>query len=260
MVTYPQEGLLFSRQQQLYLKGNSALIGNNIVSTDATKPLNDLSGFNDNLKLEYIDIDDDKTTFSSSQANLTIDVPPSKIKYAALYWSAVYKYDKGVKRELKEKNKIVYKGNDTRSMNVNSILFKQPNGNYQKIEGQIIFDSYNSKLFEFNKPYLCYADVTSQLQQVKTINGSYTVANILATEGYISGGASGGWLLYIVYESEKAKPKYFATFKGFVEVYKEPVDIIFNNFKTDESDTIKSSFCLGALEGDQKLKTDSLEL
>ena len=257
MVTYPQEGLLFSRQQQLYLKGNSALIGNNIVSTDATKPLNDLSGFNDNLKLEYIDIDDDKTTFSSSQANLTIDVPPSKIKYAALYWSAVYKYDKGVKRELKEKNKIVYKGNDTRSMNVNSILFKQPNGNYQKIEGQIIFDSYNSKLFEFNKPYLCYADVTSQLQQAKTINGSYTVANILATEGYISGGASGGWLLYIVYESEKAKPKYFATFKGFVEVYKEPVDIIFNNFKTDESDTIKSSFCLGALEGDQKLKTDS---
>lgn len=253
--SFSQEGLEFTVNKQFYLKGNSALIGNNIVSTDAQESYNDSSGFNDALKLEYIDIDDNSNTFSSSSANLNIESDASNIKYAALYWSAIYKYDKGVKRTINQE-KIVYKGNDERSSDINKIQFKTPKGTYQPITGEIVYDSFTLNEFQNNSPYLCYADVTAILKNSSSINGTYTLANMRATEGYISGGASGGWLLYIVYESESEKPKYFTTYNGFVEVNKNPVDITFKDFKTNEEGEIKTSICLAALEGDQKLKTD----
>lgn len=252
---YAQEGLHFSSDKQFYLKGNSVLIGNNIVSTDATKPFNDDKAINDLLKLKYIDIDNDASTFSSSQANLMVPGSSKKIKYAALYWSAVYKYDKGI-RKIINREKMVYKGKDERSKNINSIMLKLPQGNYQSINGKIIFDSYTTELFDGTKPYVCYANITSLLQSSKTINGNYTVANIRATEGYVSGGASGGWLLYVIYESATETPKYFTTYNGFVGVDKTATDIEFNNFKTNEVGEIKTSLLLGVLEGDQKYKTD----
>ena len=257
--SYSQEGLEFSVNQQFYLKGNSALIGNNIISTDATKPHNDNDEINDVLKLEYIDVDNDTSTFSSSEANLQLECEGKQIKYAALYWSAIYKYDKGVKRVINNE-KIVYRGNNERSENINNVLLKLPESEYQPIEGSIIFDSFSTTFFEHNKPYLCYADVTSLFQNSKYINGTYTLANIKATEGYIAGGASGGWLLYVIYEDDTVKPKYFTTYNGFIEVDRSTVDIRFKDFKTDEIGEIKTSICLGVLEGDQKYKTDNCSI
>lgn len=251
---FSQEGLPFGVNQQLYLKGQSALIGNHILSTDAKKPFNEPNVINDVLKLEYIDVDDDSNTFSSSEANLNISKTGSSIKYAALYWSAVYKYDKGIRKELNEQ--LVYRGNDKRSEDVNTVLFKMPQGSYLPITGKVVFDSFQTKLFEDSKPYVCYADVTTLIQNSNAVDGTYTVANIKATEGYVSGGAAGGWLLYVVYEDENVLPKYFTTYNGFVEVNKKPVDIRFKDFKTNEVGTIETSLLLAALEGDQKYKTD----
>ena len=260
---YGQSGLPFSSNKQLYVKGNSALIGNNIVSTKANKPYNNNS-INDILKLKYIDIDNDKNTFSSSQATLNIVEKKPKIKYAALYWSAIYKYDVGITKTVKLKGrnsglkKIVYEGNNKRSTDVNSVLFKTPKSEYITITGQTIFDSFNEEgLFENIKPYVCYADVTTILQNSNHINGDYTLANMKATQGLISGGASGGWLLYIIYEQENAKPKYFTTYNGFQDVFKKPVKIHFEDFKAPETGEIKTSLLIGALEGDQKFKTDN---
>lgn len=252
---YAQEGLEFSSNTQLYLKGNSVLIGNNSVSEDAKKPFDDNSEFNDVLKMEYVDVDDDKSTFSSSQANLNIPETASKIKYAALYWSAIYKYDKGT-RKIINNEKMVYRGKDERSEDVNTILFKTPENKYQTLTGTVVYDSYKTNLFNDTKPYVCFADVTSLLQNLKNPNGTYTVANIKATEGYVSGGCAAGWLLYVVYESETETPKYFTTYNGFVAVDKAAVDIQFKDFKTDEAGAIKTSLLLGALEGDQKFKSD----
>ncbi|MFB9051942.1 hypothetical protein ACFFVB_02510 [Formosa undariae] len=251
---YAQEGLHFSINNQLYLKGNSALIGNNIVSEHASKPFNDRAVFNDKIKMEYIDVDDNKETFSSSQAVLTLPENSQKIAYAALYWSAIYKYDKGSKRAFN--NQMVYKGNDKRSLDVNTILFKTPQGEYTEIKGLTVYDSYMNSSFNDSKPYVCYSDVTELLQETQTVNGNYTVANIKATEGYVSGGCSGGWLLYVVYENPDDKPKYFTTYNGFLEVDKETVHINFSDFKTNEAGDIKTSLSIGALEGDQKFKTD----
>lgn len=256
---YSQEGKKFSSNQKFYLKGNSTVIGNSIVSIDPIKPFNDDSEINDVLKMEYIDVDDDPSTFSSSQANLNLSTDISNIKYAALYWSAVYKYNKGV-RKIINYEKMVYDGKDERSSKVNSILFKQPNGDYQTLTGTVIFDSYQTDLFEDTKPYVCYADVTNLLQNTNNLNGTYSVANIKATEGYVSGGVAGGWLLYVIYKDDSETAKYFTTYNGFVGVDKTATDIQFKNFKTDEIGNIKTSLLIGTLEGDQKYKTDNCSI
>ena len=252
----------FSPNLKLYLKGNSALIGNNILSTHATKPFND-NVINDFSNLKFIDVDDDSNTFSSSEANLNIIETDAEIEYAALYWSAIYKDDKGQRNRIKTKRngaliiKEVYKGSETRSLEVNNILFKTPNGIYNPIKGQIVFDDFkNEESYPETKPYVCYADVTNLLKSNTNFNGTYTVANMKATEGYATGGTSGGWLLYVVYKTTNATPKYFTSYNGFKDVYKKPVDIVFSDFKSPEEGNIETSLLIGALEGDQKFKTD----
>ncbi|WP_136482592.1 hypothetical protein [Cognatitamlana onchidii] len=257
-----QNGLPFSSNKKVYTKGYSTLIGNNIVSTHPTKTYQGNS-FNDVLSLRYIDVDKDKTTFSSSKATLETTQKGQKVAYAALYWSAIYKYDKGrtVTKKLSGHNKNIkqmfYEGDNIRSTDVNSILFKTPNSEYRPIKGRIIYDSFNKEhAFPETKPYVCYADVTSILQNLKQHNGEYTVANIKATQGMLSGGAAGGWLLYVIFEDDNSSPKYFTAYNGFINVFKKPVDIVFEDFKAPETGQIKTSILLGALEGDKKFKTD----
>ena len=255
--SFGQNGKAFKSNQQLYLKGNSALIGNTILGPNSREAYNSFDKFNDALDLKYIDVDNDKSTFSSSQAKLNIS-SKSKIKYAALYWSAIYKYDKGIKTS--EGKYIIYKEKDKRLGDLNKILFKTPKGKYQPINGTVIFDSNDTDLFEDTKPYVCYADVTKILQNTSALNGTYTVANVKATQGYIYGGSSGGWLLYVVYENNQESLKYFTTYNGFIGVDEESLTINFNDFKTNETGEVKTSLIMGSLEGDHNFKTDRCEI
>src|SRR5690606_26785911 len=86
------------------LRGDITFIANNIVNrqgsgTSPNDPYNttgNSSEYNDNLNMQYIDVDGDNSTFSSSSATLSIPEPDcSRIRYAGLYWSAVYKYNDG---------------------------------------------------------------------------------------------------------------------------------------------------------------------
>src|SRR5690606_34928671 len=253
---YSQEGVPFKENKQLYLNGNSILIGNNILGDDATEPLMDINIPNDVVKMKYIDVDTDGTTFSSSEATIKNIIGKPKIAHAALYWCGLYPSEKGALR--KSGNKMVHIGRGDREGQVNSILFKTPNGIYESLSGKVIFDSYGTEVFTTNSPYVCYADVTSKLQNLASINGTYTIANIKATEGEISGGGSAGWLLYIVYEDASESPKYFTTYDGLVEVNKEAIDINFKDFKSKEEGIVKTTIALGAMEGDLKIKTDEL--
>ncbi len=229
---YPQDGVPFKENKQFYLQGNSILIGNNILGDDPTEPLMDIGIPNDVVKMKYIDIDNDETTFSSSEAIIKSTPVKPKISYAALYWCGLYPDEKSALR--KSGNRMVHVGRGERDAAVNSILFKTPSGIYETLIGKIIFDSYNTEVFKTNSPYVCYADVTTKLQNLATINGTYTVANVKATEGEISGGGSAGWLLYVIYEDPSESPKYFTTYNGLVEVNKEVIDIDFKGFKSKE--------------------------
>lgn len=254
-----QEGQQFSTHKQLYLKGASKIIGNSILGKDSKKPLNDPKAINDQIKMVYIDVDNNRETFSSSEAFLDLPIQSEKIIYAAIYWSAIYKYDNG--RKSVKGSREVFVGKDQRSEAVHSILFKTPNNSYIPIEGNIIFDSYKSPLFEETKPYVCYADVTTILQNLNQVEGNYGVANIRATEGYISGGSSAGWMLYIIYENLEENPKYFTTYNGFIEVTKgNDVDLTFKDFKAPEEGEVKTTLLLGALEGDSRFKADVVSI
>lgn len=256
--TYSQKGIAFKENKQLYVQGNSILIGNNILSDHPTEPLMDINIPNDLVKMKYIDVDNDEATFSSSEATIKNAPKNPKIAHAALYWCGLYPSEKSALR--KSGNRIYPVGSGERDANINSILFKIPNGNYETLNGRIIFDSYSSEVFSTNSPYVCYADVTSKLENITNINGTYTVANIKATEGEISGGGSAGWLLYIIYEDALENPKYFTTYNGLVEVNKEAVEINFEGFKSKEEGIVKTTIALGAMEGDRKIKTDEISI
>jgi len=256
LISFSQEGVPIKKNKQFYIYGNATVIGNNIVSKHAKKPFDDRTVINDEVKMKYVDIDEDPSTFSSSQATLSLPKNHSKIVYAALYWSAIYKYEKGALKLSGGKKK--YKAvNSMRDLLVNEIKFKTPNNSYQSIIGEIIYDDYNTNFFPNNTPYVCYADVTTILRETNNVNGDYNVANVRATQGYISGGCSGGWMLYVVYEAPTETPVYISTYDGFVQVNKKNESIInFKNFKTKKGGIVNTNITIATLEGDHKLKTD----
>ncbi|QCE41173.1 hypothetical protein [Psychroserpens sp. NJDZ02] len=252
-------GAAFKSHNEFYIFGDAVVIGNNILSKDDKKAFNILQVNNDDTKMSYVDIDRDKATFSSSQATLKLPSDFKKIAYAGLYWSATYAYEKGTRKE--QKGDYVYTGNGERSLLVNQIKFKLPNQEYQDVVGDIIYDGITSPTHAINSPYVCYADVTELLKSSETKSGDYVVANIKATEGYLSGGSGGGWMLYVVYQSPTDNPKYISTYHGFALVNKEePVDLTFKNFKSVEKGDVKTSVVVSVLEGDSDLRGDEFAI
>lgn len=244
--------------KHLYLHGNSILIGNNILGHHSTEPMTDDDVPNDAVKMRYIDVDNDKSTFSSSQASVVNAPENSKIVYAALYWSALYPYKKSSIRVRNNEAQFIGKGD--RDPDINHILFQIPGSDYTSIEGEILKDEHENKAFSNVSPYVCRADVTHLLQELGNINGVYTVANVKATEGNISGGGSAGWLLYVVYEDLNESLKYFTTYDGLIQIDRETVDVRFSKFKSNQKGKINPTLGIAALEGDRKIRTDQMLL
>lgn len=243
--------------KEFYIQGDAIAIGNNILSEHAKKDYNEVGLINDRVEMKYVDVDNENYTFSSSSAELRLPANTKKIKYAALYWSATYGFAKGTYKTVK--NRMIVKGSGKRESSFDVVKFKTPNQEYRNIKGEIIFDGHDKKFFANNSPYICYADVTSILKSTQS-NGYYTVANIKATEGVITGGSSAGWVLYIVFEQEGVKPKYIETYHGLSLLNKKPLNINFKNFTTQETGQVHASITMAAIEGDAKLKTDKCSI
>ena len=252
------DGVAFKSVNEFYIFGDATVIGNNLLSEDSKKPYNNKQEDNDNIKMKYVDIDDDPETFCSSQAKLALPEDLKKIVYAGLYWTATYAYEKGTRKS--KNDNYIFRGNGERSPIINQIKFKLPNQDYQSISGDIIYDGSTNPTHAINSPYVCYADVTKLLQNTKEKAGDYTVANVKATEGYLSGGSAAGWLLYVIYQSPTDNPKYISTYNGFALVNSKPVDIKFNNFKSIDQGSVKTSLVVSALEGDNNLDLDECAL
>ena len=204
------------------------------------------SDFNDNLNMQYIDIDGDNATFSSSSATLNIpDIDCALVRYAGLYWSAVYV-------------------NNNRS-NIDDIKFKIPGGAYQDITAdEIIFDGNGDADFGYYSPYAAYKDVTAMVAGMGNPNGDYFVANVRASTGSsISGGISGGWKMVVVYENPNLPgDKFITTFDGYAGIKSgESVDIPINGFTTLPAPfTVNADMGVAALEGDNRIGGDALQI
>ena len=224
---YAQESDTLTTRYKVLSKGNIVITGNNILNrkdgkNDANTPYNDLVGgmrLNDGQDMEYIDIDRDKHTFSSSSSSVIIP-KKSKILFAGLYWTATYPFERGEKKG--DKISIV----DTRREPVEEVLLKLPKGKYTPIKGEFVFDgNTDSRFIGKNAPYIVFADITSLVQNTKRYDGDYTVANIRSAKGSIEEGACAGWSLVIAYENTQDPLRKIEVKDGFIEV-KNSKDII----------------------------------
>ncbi|KIQ19831.1 hypothetical protein RT99_15030, partial [Flavobacterium sp. MEB061] len=237
------------------LKGDMLLIGNNILNRDVRNGQRPNDAFNatdknnNDLNMQYVDVDNDNTTFSSSSANLVIPTGSRecyKIVYAGLYWAGIY--SKGA----------VDNGSVNRA-NLGSIKFKLPGQTtYNSITGSLIYDYYPSTSNGDQMPYAYYYNATSLVQALANPEGTYTAANIIAATGTINGGYSAGWNLFIVYEDPKSSAKYITTFDGFrwIQANSGAVTYDISGFKTIPTGVVKSKLAFAALEGDVNLTGD----
>ena len=253
LVSFSQSGKAFEPYKSHHIIGDATFIGNNILSKSPDKAFDDYALLNDQLRMLYVDIDNDGSTFNSSSATLKIPHANPTIVEATLVWSAVYPFEIGEKKE--RKRQIYYEGNDKRNSDHNTVKFKTPGGEYVDINGNLLFDGFEKEGFEETAPYAFFADVTNLINP-EEINGQYTVANIRGTKGFLSGGAAGGWMLYVVYESEECSPKYISSYHGFSYLTDTFIDLEFDDFQSVKSGTVDASIIVGALEGDAKLSRD----
>ena len=251
------------------LKGDLTFIANNIVnadedgswvfdydiwdwvwvpSTEPNDPYNltgSTSSYNDDINMQYIDVDGDSSTFSSSSATLAVPDPScSQIRYAGLYWSAVYK--------------------ESDRSDFNQVKFRVPGGSYVDLTAdEILFDGYNDSDFGDYSPYACYKDVTDMITALPNPDGDYFVANVRASSGNsITGGISGGWTMVVVYENPTYPGKFITTFDGYAGIKSgETVDIPFSGFTTLPAPfPVNAKLGVATLEGDNKITGDQLSI
>lgn len=260
---FAQLSVPFKMRFQDFVKGDMSVIANNNTNrVDISNSANvayynqtSSAQLNDEFTMQYIDIDDDNSTFSSSSAELILENSKNKkIVYAGLYWSATYKYNSGYQ---KKQGKFV--ADDKERESFNEVKIKFPNqDNYIPITGEILYDGIKDKELKEFAPYVVYADVTKLVKELKNPSGIYTVANIKATQGMISGGVASGWTLFFVYEDEKMSGKFITSFDGFASVTDHSTDILFNGFETLPKGNVNAKIACAALEGDSNMMGDQL--
>lgn len=262
-IGYAQLPVPFKVRYQSYVKGDMTVIANTITNrsdynNSSNIPYHNHSNharLNDEFVMEYIDIDTDNSTFSSSSAQLILpNSENKKIIYAGLYWSSTYKYKTGTSSKTGK-----YQAIDKDRETIDNIKIKLPNqDSYINIVGEVLFDGLGKKEFKDCAPYAVYADITDEIKKLKDPFGEYTVANIKATQGNLSGGVASGWSLFVVYEDQSMNGKFITSFDGFAGVTDQQVDINFSGFQTLPEGEIKAKIALASLEGDNNLLGDQI--
>ncbi|SHI40602.1 T9SS type B sorting domain-containing protein [Flavobacterium terrae] len=284
--TYAQVAVPFTQRLaggSIRIKGDIVFVGNNITNrapanspSDANNPYNGTAN-NNGLNFEYIDVDGDPSTFSSSTADLNISTSCKRIVYAGLYWTATYPFERsGPNGDGTSSN---YTGSP-RNNSWNQVKFKVPGGTYVDLvadnaadppgdEDSIIFDGFNAanpSASFYAAPYVCYKNVTSLVQALANANGTYAVANQRAARGIRPDGISSGWSLVIIYESPTLPSKYISTFDGYANIYDginaaNAVDFNVNGFQTLPAPLpVRARIGVSSLEGDVSLTNDRFRI
>ncbi|GJQ06389.1 hypothetical protein CAPN010_05470 [Capnocytophaga cynodegmi] len=252
----------FTIRYETSLKGEMKIIGNNIVNrkdrkNTANVPFDDRSNkvkMNDELDMQYIDIDDNPNTFSSSSADFSFDGKGgSKVVYAGLYWTATYPYDFGV---LKGKNYKIKKSD--RQIDDNVMIKIPAKEEYLSVKGELIFDGIEETSLKGVAPYVYYADVSHLFTDSSIVEGEYTIANVKAANGYIAGGVAAGWALVFVYESQNSSEKKIITYDGFSVINNYPKSFNFSGFLTPKENVFHTKVMGAVLEGDFSIAGDKV--
>ncbi|MGS2739651.1 T9SS type B sorting domain-containing protein [Sinomicrobium sp. M5D2P17] len=262
----------FGVRYEQRVRGNMTMISNNILNRDdgpgerPNNPYNydggncgrrcswDDDEYNDRYDMQYINIDGDPSTFSSSSASLSITDSNGcyKIIYAALYWSGTYPYNGKT---------------DNGREDIREVKLKLPGESaYTDITGEVVYDGLGNS---DNAPYACYADITEYITTLNNAEGEYTVANVRAAEGTyggtgtnnFTGGSSAGWTIFLVYEDLALSAKFITSFDGFADVRgNQSVDVPVSGFRTPPTIPVRANLMTLALEGDRGLDGDRFRM
>ena len=220
----------FTARTNVNLNGDITLIGNTIMTCNGNgQCANGHTGTgnkinNDDFNMQYVDVDADNSTFSSSSATLSLPAT-STVVWAGLYWSG-----------------------DSNNGTRNQVRFATPAAGYVTITA--------SRLDATGTIYQGFADVTSQVQSGG--NGSYTTANVRSTTG---SGGFGGWALVVLYRDNTLPPRNLVVFDGFASVA-PGITVSFNvgGFVTPIAGPVNTRLGVVAGEGDLGFTGDSFLL
>ncbi|SHL34465.1 T9SS type B sorting domain-containing protein [Flavobacterium saccharophilum] len=245
----------FTTRYTTSLNGDILVIGNNSLNRDGGRrerpnvnydDQGSGSEVNDNFDMKYIDIDSE-TSFNSSSATLKIpDASKTcfEIVYAALYWSGTYQ--------------------GTDRSKINHVRLKTPTATtYKALTGSILWDEGGTGVNSAygSLPYACFVDITDDVKAAK--EGVYTIADVMCSEGKFSpGGNSAGWSIFVIYKDPLLPSKYITSFDGFsiIRSSDPPLDIPISGFRTNPFGNVNVKLAFSALEGDNKLEGDGLQI
>jgi len=256
--TFAQVQVPFTPRYSESITGDVTIIANNMLSRHKK---NDYNGNDDNHDFDnnvYVDIDNDNATFNSSSANFTnpdINVSCISIYRAFLYWAAADKEQDNGDDNQPNWNyndvKIMYPGQtDYTTVSADDIIFRGRDTHFS------------------NEPYICFKDITSDVQALPDVYGKYQIANVEAKDGDLTShsgnhtGTSGGWQIVFIYESPELTAKNITLFDGYAHVKwdQNNFDIDFNGFQTIPTGNVSANVVLGSLEGDRDLLQDRLQV
>lgn len=251
-------------QTNYSINGDFSFIGN----TNLTLVNYDSNVNNNNSSMQYIDVDNDPSTWNSSSADLHFSNENgsldscTEIRYAGLYWTGRSTPD-GAANSPNEFS--ITKNIDgtavIKSFNKKRILFKGPNSN-----------SYNEFFAEENAIYYpnttdafiysAYTEVTDYVRQHGI--GTYFAADIALVEGNGSGtGYSGGWGLVVIYENSKMKHRDITLFDGHAFVLNSTsngYNVEVDGFNTLRTGNVGVKLGIMASEGDVGLNGDYFQI
>ena len=220
----------FPERYRVTVKGDMIIVGNTMVSPPGGSAIYDDTNIWNYFYQNYVDVDNDNSTFNSSSARVLDPNPggacPRKVKKAFLYWAS----------------------NDNSSAGTTDrVKFKIDNGNYQDIIGTLVTTNVNGI-------YVYIADVTDKLTSVA---GNYTVANLQAPTRYAA-----GWTLFIIYEDATKPARNISLFDGIAIVNGSTSAVInIQGFKTVPSPLpVNAKIGFASLEGDVAGIGDQLKI
>lgn len=202
---------------------------------------------NNSFDMQWLDIDSDPSTFSSSSAQLVLPTG-ARVLFAGLYWTG-----------LQRKAETVTGANGFRGVPqdppnagaIGTVKMMVPRaGAYQVVNASTL----DTAPIILNSGYGAFADVTAQV--VAAGPGSYTVADIQTGTG---GNSFAGWSLVVAY-SDPAEPlRNLSVFDGLQVVNSSGVvDIPLSGFKTPTSGQVRTTVGVVASEGDAGATGDYL--
>lgn len=178
------------------------LNGNNQVSVALYQGTSATVDFYFNMKLDAVKINE---TANSSSADLNMPAGTNQIKFARLYWGGRINGGMG----------------GANNINLRTAKIKFNEDTYQLITAAS--GSVDKSLINGNdSAYQAYTDLTSFVNTHG--NGTYTMADIKAATGSISGGGYyAGWALVVVYENQLLPYSSLRVYDGFLQVYDDGI-------------------------------------